>query len=513
MLIIVLLICMAVFLMLMIFRKDFLSVCFLGMSAANIAMIGGVVVYIAKMGGLAAKEEMFLFFTLEIHRWLQFLPISMDVLGYVVAVGRMLFPMFLFWAALDTSMIPLIRRKKRLLHILSVVPTVCFLIYYFPGIFRNIVRGHFWMLMFMLHASIGWITLCIVVSLILMLYEYHCTTIPVFRRNFGYMIMGFVSVTLLYILYATKDPAQIYNMFIGEYIDLGISSYIGPSLSDAEWMVFIIISIIFLLFGSFGIIRYAQIDYNEKKENLMLHQKFDATGKGVSVFVHGIKNQLISAQVLHKRLARELESEQPDMEEVRTLVAGLRELNEGMRQRMDELYRTVKDNALSLKPVKAETVITSAVQRFKGKYPDGKIELGSTSERIVLADTGPLSEVLYNLMVNGYEAAVQAGHLPPQVQVSVSEERLWTVIQVRDNGGGIPKNMQNKIFEPFYTSKNTNFNWGMGLYYVRKIVKSHLGHLRLESTEGEGSIFYVMLPLFDAVQKEEKSWLNRKKSE
>lgn len=505
MLFIVLLICMAVFLMLMLIRKDFLSACLLCMSAANIALIGGVVIYIAKMGGLAASEETILFFSQEIHRWLKFLPLSMDVLGYIVAVGRMLFPMFLFWAALDTSMIPLVRRKKHILHIASAVPTVLFLIYYFPVVFRNVVRGHFWMLMFMLHASLGWIILCIVVSLILMLHEYHCTTIPVFRRNFGYMFMGFVSVTLLYILYATKDPAQIYNMFIGEYIDLGISSYIGPSLSGMEWVVFIAASIILLLFGSFGIIRYAQVDYNEKKENMMLHQKFDITGKGVSVFVHGIKNQLISAQVLHKRLTRELESEQPNLEEVRALVGSLRELNDGMRQRMDELYRTVKDNALSLRPVEVEDVISSAIRRFRGKYPEGMIERGKTSGRIVLVDSGAMSEVLYNLMVNGYEAAVQAGHLPPTVQVGVSEERMWTVIQVRDNGGGIPKNLQNKIFEPFYTSKNTNFNWGMGLYYVRKIVKSHLGHLRLESTEGEGSTFFVLLPLFDAGQKEERS--------
>lgn len=504
MLILILLICTFVFMGLLIKRKDFLSVCLLCMSFANIAMIGGVVIYIAKMGGLAAREQTFLFFSYRIKKWLQFLPVSMDILGYVVAVGRMMFPMFLFWAAVDTSMIPFIRRKKNLLRGVSVILTAGYLVYYFPSVFRMIVKGRFWMLMPMIRTSMVWIILCIVVSLILILYEYHSTTFPVFRRNFGYMCMGFVSVTLLYLLYASKDPAQIYNMFIGEYIDLGISSYIGPSLSGMDWKVFIAISLIFLLMGSYGIIRYVQVDYNENKETMLLQQKFDATGKGVSVFVHGIKNQLISAQVLHKRLARELESEEPSIEEIRSLTAGLRELNEGMRMRMDELYRTVKDNALSLKPVKAETVIMSAIKRFKGKYPEGEIEIGRISERTVLADVGPLSEALYNLMVNGYEAALQAGNLPPRVSVSVSEERMWTVIQVRDNGGGIPQNMQSKIYEPFYTSKNTNYNWGMGLYYVRKIIKSHLGHLRLESTEGEGSIFFVMLPLFDAAQKEEK---------
>lgn len=360
------------------------------------------------------------------------------------------------------------------------------------------------MLSLMIRVSMIWIVLCIMVSLALMLYEYYSTSIPVFKRNFGYMFLGFLSVTLLYVLYATKDPAQIYNIFIGEYIDLGISSYIGPSLSGAEWILFIFVSMLLLLLGSYGIVRYAQLEYLESKETMQLRQKLDNTGNGVSVFVHGIKNQLISAQVLHKRLEKELALQEPDMEKIRLYIADLRELNEGMRQRMDELYRTVKDNALSLQPVSVEEVLKAAMLRFKEKYPEGEVEIGDTFGRIVLADVGSLSEALYNLMVNGYEAAIQAGNLPPRVWIKVKAERLWTVITVSDNGGGIPKNLQSRIYEPFYTSKNTSSNWGMGLYCVRRIVKSHLGHLRLECVEGRGSTFFIMLPLFDAVQRKGK---------
>ena len=75
-------------------------------------------------------------------------------------------------------------------------------------------------------------------------------------------------------------------------------------------------------------------------------------------------------------------------------------------------------------------------------------------------------------------------------------ERLYTVIEVRDNGIGLSKSKAKKIFEPFYSSKNSNFNWGMGLYYVREIVKSHLGSIRVESKEGEGSSFFILLPKY-----------------
>ena len=70
------------------------------------------------------------------------------------------------------------------------------------------------------------------------------------------------------------------------------------------------------------------------------------------------------------------------------------------------------------------------------------------------------------------------------------------MIEVRDNGRGMTKSQLKKIFEPFYSSKNSNSNWGMGLYYVREIVKSHLGTLRIESKDGEGSSFYILLPKY-----------------
>ena len=106
------------------------------------------------------------------------------------------------------------------------------------------------------------------------------------------------------------------------------------------------------------------------------------------------------------------------------------------------------------------------------------------------------------MCIRDSEAAVQAGREEPQVVLRVRAERMWTVLEVEDNGPGIPPERQGKIFEPFVTSKNTHYNWGMGLYYVRKIVRSHLGRLRLESRDGEGARFQIMLPLYDPRQKE-----------
>ena len=71
------------------------------------------------------------------------------------------------------------------------------------------------------------------------------------------------------------------------------------------------------------------------------------------------------------------------------------------------------------------------------------------------------------------------------------------MLEVSDQGVGIARSEQKKIFDPFYSSKNSNTSWGMGLYHARRIVKAHLGQLRVESEPGRGSTFFVMLPRCD----------------
>ena len=76
------------------------------------------------------------------------------------------------------------------------------------------------------------------------------------------------------------------------------------------------------------------------------------------------------------------------------------------------------------------------------------------------------------------------------------QERLYTVLEVKDHGPGIKAEEFKHIFEPFYSSKNSNFNWGMGLYHVRTIVRSHLGSLRVENRPEGGASFFVLLPRY-----------------
>ncbi len=83
----------------------------------------------------------------------------------------------------------------------------------------------------------------------------------------------------------------------------------------------------------------------------------------------------------------------------------------------------------------------------------------------------------------------------PTVWVSTKRETDKVIISVRDNGPGIPAEIRDKIFQPFFTTKPTGQGTGLGLSLSYDIVKAHGGELKVETTEGEGSGFIITLPV------------------
>ncbi|HVW15888.1 MAG TPA: ATP-binding protein [Mucilaginibacter sp.] len=117
---------------------------------------------------------------------------------------------------------------------------------------------------------------------------------------------------------------------------------------------------------------------------------------------------------------------------------------------------------------------------------------------IVQQDIG---RVLINLFGNAFyavnkKAKTAGGGFKPTVEVSTVQQNGSILISVKDNGTGIPENIREKIMQPFFTTKPTGEGTGLGLSLSYDIVvKGHGGKIVVESKEGEGSEFTVMLPL------------------
>jgi len=130
---------------------------------------------------------------------------------------------------------------------------------------------------------------------------------------------------------------------------------------------------------------------------------------------------------------------------------------------------------------------------------DFKIELDEELPKInvVPQDVG---RVILNLINNAFYAVAQKAKgneetYKPLVIISTKQMVNNIEIKVADNGNGIPQKVLDKIFQPFFTTKPTGEGTGLGLSLSYDIVKAHGGDLRVETKDGEGSVFKILLPI------------------
>jgi PAS domain S-box-containing protein len=101
-----------------------------------------------------------------------------------------------------------------------------------------------------------------------------------------------------------------------------------------------------------------------------------------------------------------------------------------------------------------------------------------------------LKQVFLNLIVNAGHAAEDGG----TVRVTTSVEGDWVIVEVEDDGQGVPPDIIDRIFDPFFTTKNAGEATGLGLGIAYQIAQSHGGEITVDSTPGEGTCFRVRLP-------------------
>jgi signal transduction histidine kinase len=116
-----------------------------------------------------------------------------------------------------------------------------------------------------------------------------------------------------------------------------------------------------------------------------------------------------------------------------------------------------------------------------------------------------IGRVLFNLFNNAFYAVMQKKNMPGlnhyEPTVSIGTKKITSSsgtenieIRVKDNGTGIPQKAVDKVFQPFFTTKPTGQGTGLGLSLSYDIIKAHGGEIKVETREGEGTEFIVLLP-------------------
>jgi two-component system phosphate regulon sensor histidine kinase PhoR len=133
------------------------------------------------------------------------------------------------------------------------------------------------------------------------------------------------------------------------------------------------------------------------------------------------------------------------------------------------------------------------VMSLQAAARDGKIEFSGTDHPVVISgDAFHLERVFLNLFDN----AIKYSKSQPKIEVNLYEKDNAAVVEITDNGIGIPGDEQKRIFDRFYRVSTGDLHnvkgFGLGLSYVKTIVELHGGKIEVESKPGKGSTFRII---------------------
>ena len=140
------------------------------------------------------------------------------------------------------------------------------------------------------------------------------------------------------------------------------------------------------------------------------------------------------------------------------------------------------------------TVVSEGIQFFEIRCEKDDIQVTTDLDPSIptlSADPGQLNQVFVNLFVNAMQAMPEGG----QIHISTEAKNGMLCFSVQDSGSGIPDNIRDKIFLPFFTTKEIGKGTGLGLAVVHGIVHAYNGKIEINSTAGEGSTVTVCLPV------------------
>ncbi len=245
----------------------------------------------------------------------------------------------------------------------------------------------------------------------------------------------------------------------------------------------------------------------------MLRQLKDAHSKRIAaleqfagVVAHEIRNPLnsigMTAQHL-KSIFSQREVRVEDVEEAQELLDIVNDEIAELKQISEQFLTLNRPKHLNLEPTELGELLNKVLAEFSLSMKDAKINLVTNYDNalpVIQLDPGLIRQAFFNFIQNSIQAITNGGSIYITTRLDEHDTSQKAVVEIRDTGIGIPSDLQERIFDAYFTTKIDQGGVGLGLALSLQIITAHHGDVEVKSKVGMGSEFSILLPI--EIQKE-----------
>jgi signal transduction histidine kinase len=233
-------------------------------------------------------------------------------------------------------------------------------------------------------------------------------------------------------------------------------------------------------------------DLREKDFMLLQQSRLAAMGEMIGNIAHQWRQPLNTLGLTIQDLALSWELGEFCEELLQARVAKAMQVISHMSRTIDDFRNFFRPDKQK-EPFKVSRVIGNALSLIGGSYKNLQIrvEVDTGSDPTITGYPNEFAQVLLNILNNARDALVARGQGEPAITIALHEAVGRTVVTIRDNAGGIPEKILDKIFDPYFSTKGPEQGTGLGLFMAKTIIETNMGGTLTVRNAGDGAEFRI----------------------
>jgi two-component system, NtrC family, sensor histidine kinase PilS len=240
----------------------------------------------------------------------------------------------------------------------------------------------------------------------------------------------------------------------------------------------------------------------EMERKIERNKRLAFVGEMAAGLAHEIRNPLASISGPIQMLSKNLRLDETDKKLMQIILRGKDRLDGFVK----DFLLLARSKPSERRDINVEVIIDDLLEslRFSPEWrEDIEVIKNLCNQTSIYGNKAEIRQVIWNMISNAIQAMPEGGELKIETREVFNDTKEYLEIRISDNGCGIEEKNQDKVFEPFYTTKKNGT--GLGLAIVNRIVESHMGKIRIKSKPGKGTDCMVLLPRQEEVSDGENS--------